>query len=187
MLVAATLLVGVAGLAVELPGPGLRNWLVVLFQLNAGAGDLPVDPLRVVNPIDFGALILVGITFLGLCPMFGKTHRLWMTVAVALPFAGIAVFLVTHEAGRSAVMAAGLVLAYPMLKSPAFKPLANLGILANAFLLVGDFATGDSRALVVAAFIGVGYVLLIAWFLLIGRRLLEGGGGPRKTQASVRT
>ena len=68
-------------------------------------------------------------------------------------------------------MGAGLVIAFLMLKSRAFKPLASLGILANALLLGGDLATGGSRAPFTAALVGVGYVLLIAWFLLIGARL----------------
>jgi hypothetical protein len=70
-------------------------------------------------------------------------------------------------------MGAGLVIAFLMLKSRAFKPLGYLGIVANALLLVGDFATGGSRDPFVATLVGVGYVLLIAWFLLIGARLLN--------------
>ncbi len=166
---------------VALPGLGLGNWLVVLFDLNAGIGGLPVDPLRVLNPIDLAVLVLVGVAFLGLGPALG--HRIWIGIASALPFAGIVILLITHLAGRSAVMAAGLVIGFVMLASRTWKPLAYIGILANLFLLTGDFATTGSRVPVVAALVGVGYVLLIAWFLMIGMSLLELGRSRQGAQA----
>ena len=172
MLVVAILLMGAVGLAVALPGLGLRNWLVILFQLNSGIGSVTLDSLRVFNPLDVAALILVGVTFLGLGPTLVRVNRIWMGIAVALPFVGIAILLVTNLAGRSSVMAAGLVIAFLMLKSRAFKSLGYLGILANVLLLVGDFATGGSRAPVVAAVVGAGYVLLVVWFVWIVARLL---------------
>lgn len=175
MLVTALLLIGLVGFGVSLPGLGLRNWLVVLFEINGGVGVLPADPLRVFNPLDVAVLVLVGVTFLGLWPALGRVNRTWKAVAVALPFVGIAVLLVTSLAGRSSVMGAGLVIAFLMLRSPTFKSLAYLGILANALLLTGDLGTGGSLAPVVAALVGVGYLLLIAWFLMIGVRLLRSG------------
>jgi hypothetical protein len=175
VLVAVMLLAGLVGFAVPLPGLGLRNWLIVLFQINARVGALPADPLRAFNALDVAVLVLVGLTFLGFWPVLGRVNRIWIAIAVALPFAGIAVLLVTNLAGRSSVMGAGLVIAFLMLESRAFKPLAYPGILANALLLAGDLATGGSRAPVVAALVGVGYVLLTAWFLLIGARLLGWG------------
>ena len=60
-------LVGLVGLVVQPQGLGVRNWLVVLFQMNSGLGSLPSNPLRVGNPLDFAVLALVGLTFLGLC------------------------------------------------------------------------------------------------------------------------
>ena len=169
ILAAAVLLASPLSFFVALPGLGLRNWLVVLFALNAGTGGLPADPLRILNPLDFAVLVLVGIAFLGLRPALGKNEnsRIWTAVAAALPFIGIAILLVTKLAGRSSVMGAGLVIAFLMLKSRAFKPLASLGLLANVLLLGGDLATGGSRAPFTAALVGVGYVLLIAWFLWI--------------------
>lgn len=179
MLVTALLLIGLVGIAVSLPGLGLRNWLVVLFEINAGMGGLPADPLRVFNPLDVTVLVLVGITFLGLWRVLGRVNRIWMALAVALPFVGMAALFVTKLAGRSGLMGAGLVIAFLMRKSRALVPLAYLGILANALLLAGDLSTGGSRAPVVAAIVAVGYILLIAWFFLIGARLL-GGRRPRR-------
>lgn len=60
------------------------------------------------------------------------------------------------------------------------------GIGAGAFLLVADFATGTSLAPLVAALVGVGYVLLVAWFLLIGARLLGWSGFRRDAEAPRR-
>ena len=185
MLVAAVLLASLLSFFVSLPGLGLRNWLIVLFSLNAGTGGLPADPLRVLNPLDFAVLVLVGVAFLGLRPALGANtnRRIWTAIAAAIPFVGIAILLATKLAGRSSVMGAGLVIAFLMLKSRAFKPLAHLGILANALLLGGDLATGGSRAPFTAALVGMGYVLLIAWFLLIGARLLGWSGMRRGASA----
>lgn len=183
MLVTAILLTSLLSFIIELPGLGLRNWLVVLIELNAGTGSLPADPLRVLNPIDFAVLVLVGITFLGLPPGVWRQRRAWWIVAVVLPFAGIALFAVTSLAGRSSVMGAGLIVAFLMLKGTDFRrPLAYLGILANAFLLIGDFATGTAWSPLVTVIVTIGYVLLVAWFPLIGALLLgwsrPGRGAP---------
>lgn len=172
-LTGAVLVIGAVGAAASLSGLAPRNWLVVLFQINAGLGALPADPLRVPNAIDFGILVLAGVTFLGLWSTLA--HRVWMGVAVVLPFAGIGVLLATGLAGRSSLMAAGLVVAALMLTKPSFRPLAYLGLAANALLLVADFATTGSRAPVIAGSVALGYVLLIAWFVLIGVRLLRSG------------
>ena len=173
ILVAAMLLIGLAGLAVSLAGLDLRNWLVILFEINAGVGSLPADPLRVFNPLDVVVLVLVGVAYLGLWPILGRVSKIWMGIAVALPFAGIAVLLATGLAGRSAVMGGGLVIALLMFKRASFKPLAYIGLLANALLLTGDFATGGIYSSIVAGLVGVGYLLLAGWFLLIGVRLLR--------------
>lgn len=187
LLVTVLLLIGLVAIALSLPGLAFRNWLLVLFQINARVGALPADPLRVVNPLDVVVLVLVGVTFLGLWPDLGRVNRIWISIAVALPFVGIALLLVTNQAGRSSVMGAGLVVAFLMLKRRALKPLAYLGIPANALLLAGDLATGGSRAPVVAALVGVGYVLLIAWFVLIGARLLGWGRSQRHAQMAGHT
>lgn len=180
LLVTAILLIGIVGLVIPLQGLGLRNWLVVLFELNGGMSALPADPLRVFNPLDIAALILVGVTYLGLWPTLSKVNKFWMSVAIALPFAGIAFLMVTDLAGRSAVMGGGLIIAILMLKIPTFRPLGILGAIATAFLLVGDFVTGARIVPVVAAIIGVGYIMLGAWFLSIGTRFLGAAWHNRK-------
>lgn len=183
MLVTAILLTSLLSFFIALPGLGLRNWLVVLFEINAGAGGLPVDPLRVLNPLDFAVLLLVGFTFLGLPPQDWHRSRVWWIIAVVLPFAGIALFAITRLAGRSAVMGAGLVIGFLMRKGPGLqRPLAYLGIVANALLLIADFATGTAWSPIVAVIVSIGYILLVAWFPLIGALLLGWGRQGQSVQ-----
>jgi hypothetical protein len=170
--VALLLLLGVVGLAVSSPGLGLRNWLVVLFQLNSGRGSLPSEPLRLVNWLDAAILVLVALTFLSLWPGPGRPHRLWMAIAVALPLLGIPLFLLTHLAGRSGALGGGIIVAVVMMTSRGSTLVGIVGLFANVLLLIGDFATSDSRGPLVAATVALGYVLLVVWFTAIGADLL---------------
>jgi hypothetical protein len=189
LVVAAVLMVGLAGLLVPLPGLGLRNWLVVLFGIDSGLGGLPADPLRVFNPWDIGTLALAGVAYLGLWPVLGGVNRIWMGIAVVLPFAGIAVLAATGLAGRSGLMGGGLVVAALMIRNRSFGPVAYVGMAANVLLLIGDFATAGTRAPLVAVSVGVGYVLLVAWFLVMGTRPATRGIGAEvrdRTPATTR-
>jgi hypothetical protein len=77
------------------------------------------------------------------------------------------------------VMAAGIVISFAMFRSDIFgKAIAFVGILASVLLLVGDFGTtANSPSTIVAILVGIGFVLLMIWFLLIGRRLFQLGRG----------
>ena len=80
---------------------------------------------------------------------------------------------VTQSAGRSAVMGAGLVISFVMLRSRAFGTnTAALSIFASVLLLVGDFTVGSTPSYIFAFLTGLGYILLTMWFFRIGRRLL---------------
>ncbi len=172
-LVVASLIVGMLGLVIPLPGLGLRNWLVVLFQINAGAGQLPPDPLRVFNPLDVTILVTVGVTIASLGRALGRVSTVLRIIAAGLPFAGIAILLVTGQAGRSSVMAAGLVMALLIFMSGrSGRTLAIFGLVANVLLLVGDFATGTSAKPFIAAVMAIGYLILVVWFALIAAKLL---------------
>jgi hypothetical protein len=83
-----------------------------------------------------------------------------MCLAILLPFAGIVVLLATTLAGRSGLVGGGIVLSLLMLGSRTHRPLGILGLVANLFLLVGDFATAGS-SVPVAGMAGVSYVLLV--------------------------
>ncbi len=160
-----------------------NNWLVVLFKLNARFDGIRFDRLYGLNPLDIAILVLVAMLFLGLYTALRRTSRIWSLVAVILPILGIIVFTATKLAGRSGVLAAVLVISLVMLWSNTFgKMTAVLGILASLLLLAGDFGTTvNSYSTIVAILVGVGYVLLMTWFFLVGRRLfrLEQSGPPR--------
>jgi hypothetical protein len=172
LLAASLLLVGIAALVLGLPGLELRTWLVVLFQINAGLGRLPADPLRVFNPLDVVLLVLTAAAILGIWQMLPRVSRAWLCLSVGLPFAGIALLLATHIAGRSSLMGAGFVVSLVMLRDRDLRRLGILGVVANALLFVGDLGTGDSTQPLGAVMVAVGYLLLLAWFALIGVRLL---------------
>jgi hypothetical protein len=151
-----------------------NNWLVVLFKLNAGLEEMQFDRLYGLNALDIAILVLVAITVLGLCFALRQTSRVWSIVAAVIPFLGIGLFISTKLAGRSAVMGAVLVISFVMLRSKIFsKIIAISGILASIFLLAGDFGTSETtHSSTVTLLVGIGYVLLMGWFFLVGRKLL---------------
>ena len=159
--------------------PFQNNWLVVLFKLNAGFDGVQFDLLHRLNALDIAIMALVATTYLGLYVALRRTSRIWSIIAAVMPFLGIVVFLATRIAGRSGVMGAGLVISFVMLRSNSFgQVIAFVGILASVLLLAGDLGTTEnSPSIIVAVLIGIGYVLLMTWFFLIARRLLQLGHG----------
>lgn len=172
LLAAVMLIAGSVGFLAQAPGLGLRNWLVVLFQINSGLGRLPADAFSLLNPVDLVVLTAVGVAYLGLWPGPARPHQVWMVIAVAMPFAGILVLVLTGEWGRSGVMGAGIIVAVLMAVDRVWV-LAGIGLAANGVLLVADFATGEAARPFVAALAAAGYLLLIAWFILVGAMLLR--------------
>ncbi len=147
------------------------NWLVVLFQLNAGSTGVRFDSLYGVNALDLVILVLVAALYLGLGAALWRTSRILSVLAVVQPFIGIVLFIATQIAGRSAVMGAGLVISLVMLRSHTFgKVIAGMGILSSILLLIGDMGTStSSHSMVIASLIAIGYMLLVAWFFLVAR------------------
>jgi len=167
---AGVLLAGIVGIAA---GPsGLRPWLAVLFGIDAGMGGVSMESLRAILPVDIMLLVLTATTFVGFWPGPGMPRRSWMALAIVLPVAGIAVLAATGLAGRSGLMGGLLVLSCLMLAEAASRSLGYVGLAASLLLLIGDFTTTGPQLWPVAVIVAVGYVLLIAWFLLIGMRLL---------------
>lgn len=151
-----------------------NNWLVILFKLHARFRDIQPGALYRLNLLDLSILVLVFIAHLGLYAALRKTSKIWPVVALAQPLIGIFLFIVTKSAGRSAVMGAGLVISLVMLRSAIFsKVTAVTGIIASVLLLVGDISAGITLSPGIAALTGVGYLLLIVWFFLVGRRLVS--------------
>lgn len=156
-----------------------NNWLVLIFKLHAGFGGVQADLLHVLNLLDLAILALVGMLYLGLYAIFRRTSKIWSFIALALPFLGIMLFTITRIAGRSSVMGAGLIISLVMLRNNIFnKVIAYMGILASLLLLAGDFSVGIPNSNMIAALFGIGYVLMMIWFFLVGQRLLRLGRAP---------
>jgi hypothetical protein len=169
--ITATLLPGDVG-NVKLPLQD--NWLIVIFKLLAKFNGSQMNLLRVVNPLDIAILALVGVMYFGLFAALRRTSKLWSTIALALPFLGIILFVVTRMAGRSAIMIAGIVISIVMLRNDDFsKRISYTGILASALLLVGDFTAGVVQSNIIAMLFATGYVLMTIWFFLIAGRLFQ--------------
>jgi hypothetical protein len=133
---------------------------------------LPPDPLRAFNPLDVVLLALAAAAVLGSWRVLPRANRAWRYLSVGLPFAGVALLLATHMAGRSSLMGAAFVVSLFMLRDAELRGLGVLGVVANALLFVGDLGTGSSTQPVVAVVVAVGYLLLLGWFALVAVRLL---------------
>ena len=155
------------------------NWLSVIFKLHAGLRGAQIGMLQGLDLPDIALLVLVAITHLGLYAALRRSSRIWSVIAAVQPFLGSLLFVATGTAGRSAVMGAGLVASFVMLRSAIFsKTTAYSGIAASGLLLIGDFSAGMPPSDMMAALFAVAYVLLIAWFFQIGRGLFEMGRVP---------
>ena len=151
-----------------------NNWIVLLFRLYAGVNGVRLDQLYVLNLYDIVIMALVATTFLGLYAALRRASKIWSIIALVQPFLGIIIFVATNSAGRCGVMSAVLVISFVMLRSNTFNnATAYVGILVGVFLLVGDFSGSIGRSSIIATIIGIGYVLLISWFFLVGRRLFQ--------------
>ena len=158
-----------------------NNWLIVIFKLHAGLNKGQLDLLYGWNLLDFAILALVGTTYTGLYAVLRRTNKTWSMIALALPFLGFVLFIVTKMAGRSGVMGAGLVISVVMLRSKLFnKPFGYIGILSGVLLLAGDLSVGMAPSNVFAFLTGIGYLLLMTWYFLVARRLFQLGHLQKK-------
>jgi hypothetical protein len=152
------------------------NWLIVLFELHSGFAGAEASQLQGLNLADTVSLALVAVTHLGLYAAIRKSGQFWSVVALAQAILAPVLFIATQSLGRSGVMGAGLIASVVMLRSHSFgKASAYVGILAGILLLIGDFSVGIVRSNIIAILIGIGYALLIRWFFLVARGLLQLG------------
>lgn len=170
VLAAGVLLIGIAGLATG--SSVLRPWLAVLFGINSGVGGVSLGSLKVVNPIDILLLVLAGVVFAGFWPGPDEPHKIWIGLAILLPFAGIGVLVATGLAGRSGLMGGLLVLSFLMIGERSLRLASWLGIGASLLLFIGDFATTGPASTLVAGVVAAGYVFLVGWFVWIAFKLL---------------
>jgi hypothetical protein len=159
-----------------------NNWLVVLYRINAT--NASEDLLIAQNAIDLIIFFLFAVLFVALGAALWRTNRLWASVSAVLTFLGFILFLITNQAGRSALLLGSIIIGIIMLRSDSFsKPAGYVGIAGGALLLVaGDFATAMfPPSMFIAASIALGYLLWIAWFLMIGQSLLQSGSNEHKS------
>ncbi len=170
--------IGISGVS-ALNGRGAflqNNWLIVLFKLNIRFYNAPASMLNVFNILDLAIMVLFCILFLALYSALYRAHKIWSAIATSLPFLGITLFLITHTAGRSSLLIGALIFSVIMLESNVFSKIsAYLGIVASALLFfAGDIGTAIfPSSIVIAVLIGIGYILWIVWFALIGWKLLS--------------
>jgi hypothetical protein len=165
-----TLLAGIGGMARR--SRRVRPWLVVLFEINSGRHDASRETLRGVEPVDVLLLVMAGVAYTGFWPGPGASHVVWMTLAIAQPLLGIPLLLGTRLLGRSGLMGGALVLSILMLVDGTWTATGWLGATAGLLLLVGDFGTTGRPSPPLAAFLGLGYGLLVAWFAWVAVLLL---------------
>ena len=186
LIAGALFLIAVIDLLVAVLQPGATNnwlspfqdnWLVIIFKLHAGFNGVHTDLLHVFNFLDISILAFVAATVLGLYAALRMTSRIWSLIALAQPFLGIVLFIVTQTAGRSSVMGAVLVISAVMLRNVYFnKSPAYLGMLASLLLFAGDLSAGVLPPTnLMAALFGLGYLLWMTWFFLIALKLFKLG------------
>lgn len=147
-------------------------WLIKIFKLQA---DIIInqDSLSGINWFDILILILFIITCLSLLESAKYSYKVWFLIACSLLIIGIIVFIVTKLAGRSSFMASGLIISSIFFTGHFRKKLtAFTGILANVFLLTGDFSVGANIRIFTILF-AAGYILLIIWIFMITKTLLK--------------
>ncbi|HET6845748.1 MAG TPA: hypothetical protein VFH29_02880, partial [Anaerolineales bacterium] len=76
------------------------NWLITIFKLHAGFSGAHLGLLMGLNLLDVAILGLEGLAILGLAAALWATSRLGSIIAAIQPLLGIALFLVTQNAGR---------------------------------------------------------------------------------------
>ena len=151
------------------------NWLIVIFKLHDGIINIQDDPLHGLNILDILILVLFSFMSLGLSNALKKVNKIWPIIAFVLSMITITLFIVTQVAGRSTVMLSVLIFSFVMLRNKTFSKVTIFaGILASIFLFVGDLTVGINSNIITILF-GIGYILLITWFFLIARTLINFG------------
>lgn len=149
-------------------------WLPLLIKIHVGISGVQLNQLYALNLLDTVILVLIAITFLGLYAALRKASKIWSLIALILPFLGFLIFIATKLAGRSAVILAVLIMSFCMLRSNIFSnSAAFIGILTGILLLTGDISLSIAKSGIIAILVGIGYILLIVWFLVVSRRLFH--------------
>ena len=178
LILAALLFVPIFFIAADAQTSSLfqNNFLVFIFKLHAGFSGVQEWVLDGLNFPDITIIVLFSIVTLTLFPALKQVNKTWAIVATFLPFVGLTLFLITHEIGRSGVLASGLITSLIMLRGKVFsKSIALSGILAHSCFLIADISTAFVYSIPLAIIMGIGYVLFLVWCTLVGLFLLKQG------------
>lgn len=150
-----------------------NNWLIVIFKLHAGIINISDDPLLGIHLLDIIILVLFSIMCYGLLSVLKKTNGILSLIAFALSIICIILFIATQTAGRSTIMLVVIIFSIIMLKNNIFDRVTiSSGILAGVFLFIGDLTVGIHSHIITVLF-GIGYLLLIIWFVKTARILFR--------------
>lgn len=145
-----------------------NNWLLIIFKIHANLISNH-DSLSGLNLYDISIILTFILVCLALFEKFRYRYKVWFISAIILLISGLAVYISTKLAGRSAFMVSGLIISFLFLVIQ--RHVAGVaGILANILLLSGDFTVGANTKIIPYLF-GLGYLLLIIWIFMITRIL----------------
>ena len=162
----------------------------MLFRVKIPASGVQSNSLTVHNPLDLNIMVLSATMLVSLNSALRRTSRAWSLFALSLPILGIPVFLATGTSGRSALLLSGLSISIAMLRSDTFRKAgAYIGIAASGLLFLGgDIATAIFHSsYAIAALIGVAYVLLVIWLLLVALKLFQLSDAQRRNPSQAET
>ncbi len=151
--------------------PLQTNWLIVIFKLHAGLFNIQDNSLHGLSLLDIVILVLFSLICFGLYTALKKDSKIWSLIAFILSIAAIILFIATQIAGRSTVMLSVMIFSIVMRKGKIFnKAIIYAGIFSGVFLFVGDLSVGI-QSIIITTLFGIGYVLITAWFFMIGSKL----------------
>jgi hypothetical protein len=169
----ALLVVGAASALIGHAGGGLQNWFLLLNSFNSESTGATFAALKTVRVVDIAALVLAGVTFLGVRPLLGTAQRAWVTTAAALPFVGIIVLVAAGFAGCSALSFGGLIVGWRMTKSDRFRLVGWMGACANSLLILTVLNMTATPDPALADVVALGYALLVIWLVWLALRMVR--------------
>ncbi|MHA1995162.1 MAG: hypothetical protein ACW97Z_11515 [Candidatus Hodarchaeales archaeon] len=150
-----------------------QNFVIRLIKQHAEYSESIEELLSVINLLDMSILVLVSITALALYPVLKDINKSVAIIAVAQPFLGIILFLVTQEIGRTATFSTALTISAILLWNDRSDKVALLGVLSASLILIPDISFMFVYSKLMAIIMSAGYLLFIPWWFLISLTLFH--------------
>jgi hypothetical protein len=156
-------------LAINLHTYFFDNWLVLFAKVNSGI--FQFSSLSVLAPIDFILLALIGVIYFIVFISLHKNLLVYILgiIAVASPFFGIILLVQTHNAGRTGLLTATVLLCICMIDNTKGKISTMIsGITSGIGLLVlCDYLSMKSINMIYSYTIAIFYVIWIFFFCFL--------------------